>query len=49
MQNSLFKSVFDAYNQVQFQKNLKNSFREKFKNVDFGSTSLILDIIRILF
>ena len=35
MQNSHFKLLCNTFHQVQFQKNLRNRFREKFKNVDF--------------
>ena len=33
---SHFKPLFNTCHQVQFQKNLTNLFREKFKNVNFG-------------
>ena len=34
--NSQFYLVFTASHRVQYQKNLLNRFREKFKKVDFG-------------
>ena len=35
-QNCRFYPLFDVCQQVQFQKNLINRFKEKFKNFDFG-------------
>ena len=43
IKNYHFCPIFNVCHQVYFQKNLKNRFREKFKNIDLGhkNSSLI--------